>query len=121
MARGRSNRTPKNRETLVAALREGLSVGGSCVVAGISRRSYYDWRAEDPEFAAECDEAMDAGTDFLEDVARQRATESSDTLLIFLLKARRPEKYRETHKHELSGRIDSALTVVIGERQDGPQ
>jgi len=113
MARGRSNRTPKNRETLVAALREGLSVGGACTVAGISRRSYYDWRSEDPEFAAECDEAMDAGTDFLEDVARQRATESSDTLLIFLLKARRPEKYRERQETRHVGDEEQPVSITL--------
>ena len=41
--------------------------------------------------------AIDAGTDQLEDIARQRAAEQSDTLMIFLLKGRRPEKYRERH------------------------
>jgi len=36
----------------------------------------------------------------LEDVARKRATDSSDNLLIFLLKAMRPEVYREVVRNE---------------------
>lgn len=35
--------------------------------------------------------------------------EYSDTLMIFLLKAHRPEKYRENIKHEVSGEIISVL------------
>jgi hypothetical protein len=41
------------------------------------------------------DAARESGTDLLEDCARRRAIERSDTLLIFLLKARRPHVYRE--------------------------
>jgi hypothetical protein len=40
-------------------------------------------------------DALDTGTDLLEDEVLRRALEYSDTLLIFLLKARRPAKYRE--------------------------
>ena len=36
----------------------------------------------------------------LEAVARKRATESSDNLLIFLLKSMRPEVYREVVRNE---------------------
>lgn len=113
MARGRTIRTAKNRETLIAALREGLSVGGACTVAGIGRASYYEWRNADPEFAAEADEAIENGTDFLEDVARQRATDSSDTLLIFLLKARRPEKYRERQETRHVGDEEQPVSITL--------
>ena len=41
------------------------------------------------------DEAYEAGTDRLEDVAIQRAIDGSDTLLTLLLRSRRPERYRE--------------------------
>ena len=113
MARGRTSRTPKNRETIIAALREGLSVGGACAVAGMARNTYYDWRKADPEFAAEADEAIENGTDFLEDVARQRATDSSDTLLIFLLKARRPEKYRERAETRHVGDEEQPVSITL--------
>lgn len=63
-------------------------------------------------FAAQANDAIEAGMDELEDVARQRATDSSDTLLIFLLKARRPEKYRERHVVEGGGDKPIEITVT---------
>lgn len=59
--------------------------------------------------------------DHLEDVARERALADSDTLLIFMLKANRPAKYRDTQRLEHTGIDGTPLTVVITERPDGPQ
>lgn len=63
--------------------------------AGIDRRTAYFLRDQDSTFDAEWKAALDRGVDMLEDVAKKRAYEGSDTLLIFLLKAHRPERYRE--------------------------
>lgn len=63
--------------------------------SGIHRDTAYYERSRDPWFAEQWKEALDRGVDMLEDVARQRAYEGSDTLLIFLLKAKRAE-YRDT-------------------------
>ena len=98
MARGYTNRTPEKGERLLAKLSQGYSITAACNAESIGRKTYYDWRKSDPAFAASADEAIEAGTDLLEDAARRRAVapaNSSDTLLIFLLKSRRPEKYRE--------------------------
>lgn len=79
----------------------------ACNVEGIGRRTYYDWRETDPVFAQAADTAIEAGTDVLEDEAKRRAVglSGSDTLLIFLLKARRPDKYRERHTIDLNVKI----------------
>jgi hypothetical protein len=90
-----TNPTPKKGERLLAVLRVGGTVMAACQAERIHRSTYYAWRAADPEFAAQADDAIESGTDELEEIARQRAITGSDTLLIFLLKARRPEKYRE--------------------------
>lgn len=77
------------------ALRNSGNVRASCRAAGISRQSAYDFRGNDAPFATAWQEALDEAIDVLEAAARQRALHSSDTLLIFLLKAHRPEVYRE--------------------------
>lgn len=115
----RATRTPKKREAFLRALATTANVLRSCKAARVSRTAIYDWRAADEDFAKAWDTALDLGSDALEDEAVRRATEGtlkpvfhlgvkcgsireySDTLLIFLLKGRRPEKYRE--RHELSG------------------
>lgn len=104
MAR-RTVRTTKKakQQRLLDALRAGDAVGTAAAKAGIARSTFYAWRDEDAEFAAEADAAIEYGTDVLEDVAYRRAVMASDTLMIFLLKARRPERYRETTRHEHTG------------------
>jgi hypothetical protein len=78
------------------AFRDTGNVRASCQAAGIGRQTAYDWRDQYPPFAAQWDEAQEDAVDVLEAVALQRAKATSDTLLIFLLKAHRPDKYRDT-------------------------
>lgn len=121
--------TPKRRERFLAALADGYSVSKASDEAGLSRQSFYAARERDEDFAEEWDEAIEAGTDKLEDEARRRAHDGvdepafyqggicghvrkySDTLLIFLLKARRPDKYRERHSHEHTGKDGGPIEV----------
>lgn len=92
----RTKQTAKKREQFLAALRSNGTVFSACKAAGIGRATAYEWRTDDEAFRAAWDEALDDATDLLEDVAIRRAADGSDTLLIFLLKARRPEQYRDT-------------------------
>lgn len=105
VAQGRSLRTPEKGERLLAKLAQGYSVSAACKAEGIGRTAYYDWVKADPVFAQATTEAIERGTDVLEDVARTRAVKQSDTLLIFLLKARRPEKFKENVNVKHSGTI----------------
>lgn len=77
------------------ALRLHGIVTQAALDAGIHRDTAYFERSQDPEFAKEWEAALDRGVDMLEDVATKRAYEGDTTMLIFLLKHRRPEKYRE--------------------------
>lgn len=79
------------------------NISGAARVAGIGRRTVYDWLHSDPAFVAKYDEAQDEAIDGLEGEAFRRAFEGSDTLLIFLLKGAKPTKYRE--------RVDVSMDV----------
>lgn len=70
---------------------------------GYNRSTVYGWAKTDAEFAAAWRDIHEEFTDLLEATAQARAITGSDLLIIFLLKALRPEKYREQVKHELSG------------------
>ena len=99
----RTKRTPKRVQAILDALRGGDAIGTACARAGIGRSTFAEWRSADPVLDAQVDDAIEYGTDVLEDVARDRSIRHSDTLLIFLLKARRPDKYRETTR--ISGEV----------------
>jgi hypothetical protein len=77
------------------AFRNSCNVRASCEAAKISRTEAYDHRREDPEFASLWAQAEGDAIDILEHEAWTRGRAQSDTLLIFLLKAHRPDKYRE--------------------------
>lgn len=83
----------------LAALAESCNVTYSATVAGTTRKTAYAYRGSDPEFAAAWEDAEAQGVEALEMAARRRAMDTSDTLAIFLLKAHRPEKYRERVEH----------------------
>lgn len=110
----RTIRTPVKRKKFLDSLVEtGGNVSRSCLCAGVSKVAAYAWRNDDRDFATEWDEAVETGTEAMEEEARRRAyrgvdkpvfyqgeecgtiREYSDTLMIFLLKARKPDKYRE--------------------------
>jgi hypothetical protein len=96
----------------------------ACKKARIGRTTAYKIRDEDEEFAAAWDAALDDAADEMEEEAHRRAVkgvlkpvyqggkkvgsirEYSDTLLIFLLKGAKPEKFRERADVRHSGKID---------------
>lgn len=114
--------TPKKAAFLAAYAKLG-NVTSAAKVAKCDRPTVYVWRREDPGFATAMNEAAEEATEHLEAEARRRAVrgtlrpvfhqgeqcgvirEYSDTLLIFLLKGRKPETYRDNSKVEHSGGI----------------
>lgn len=110
----RTKRSAKKDEEIIELLRRGYSMTGACRAVGISRTTFAEWRKEDPAFAAAVEEAYRVdGTEYLEDVARGRAEENSDTLLIFLLKARNPEKYRERAETRHVGDEEQPVSITL--------
>lgn len=136
-ATSRASRAPKTRAKAVPksrkdwkpawleAFRKTGMVTAACRETGVGRRTVYNARV-DEEFAAAWDEVEHETTDAMEREAFRRAVEGttepvvsagkhvtdvqkySDTLLIFMLKSRRPEKFRENVKVEHGGEIKHA-------------
>lgn len=85
----------------------------SCRMALIDNQKHYRWLQNDPEYAAAFDKADHMAADYLIEQVRKRATEGekpSDLLLMFALKAKRPE-YRDHYQvsHEHSGTVTISL------------
>lgn len=99
---------PKKRAFLATYAQVG-NIRHACLAVGIARRTHYDWLETDPAYKAAFEQAGEDAADALEAEARRRAFEGSDTLLIFLLKGLRPERYRERYDHRLHGGDDAVL------------
>lgn len=117
----------KKRIFLAAYARSG-NISVAAEAAGIDRSTHYRW-LDDPVYAEVFEHAKEAAADYLEKVAWERATQgirkpvyqggklvgyttdTSDTLLIFLLKGLRPEKYVE--KLQLTGANGGKIQVEL--------
>jgi hypothetical protein len=91
-------------------LAAGWSVTHAAKRAGVNRQQFYEWRGMRDDFAAAWEQALQAGTDALEDEARRRAVDGWDEpvyqrgelaghirkydsqLIQFLLRARDPAR-----------------------------
>jgi len=123
-------RTPEIREAFLAELANTGSVSEACNRVGIGRKTAYEWKGDDEDFRVAWEKAYDLGTESLEDEAVRRArrgvdepvfykgnvcghiTRYSDNLLMFTLKGRRPEKFRDNSNVTLNGTL--SLEAVLG-------
>src|SRR6478672_6296642 len=88
---------PQKRAFLLAYV-TCFQVKKSARHAKVSHQLHYYWRATDPVYAEAFAVAKQLAIEGLEDEAVRRAREGdhpSDVLLIFLLKAAMPEKYKD--------------------------
>jgi len=120
------------RETFLEALSKAQPVTVACKMAHWYQPDVYRWRKQDPKFAEEWDAALAEGTGMLEQEGIRRALVGrelpvkdkdgniigtqlippSDTMLIFMLKARKPEVYRETYRHDITNSDNSLITFA---------
>jgi hypothetical protein len=131
--------TKDRRVAFLRALADSGIVTIAAKIAGITRARVYQVRKEDPDFAAAWDEAEEQAADALEAEAWRRAVDGvpeplvsagkivrdddgqpiairrySDTLLVTLLKARRPERFKDRSvvEHDISDRVADRLEAA---------
>lgn len=91
---GRQIVASKKRAFLAAYAQTG-NISYAAEAVGMHRNTHYRWLREDEDYVAAYEAAQFEVGDTLEAEAIRRAKENSDTLLIFLLKGFKPDKYKE--------------------------
>ena len=97
--------TPEKKKKFLEAFAEHWTVTDACKIVGISQKNAYNARHKDEEFAAGWKAVEESIGDMLEKEAIKRGLAKSDTLLIFLLKGNKPDKYKD--------RIDTNVSADI--------
>jgi hypothetical protein len=130
--RTNSRKLPETwKPQVLQAIARGMTVKDAAESVGVGRRTIYSAAEQDPAFAEGMHQAYDESADVLEAEARRRAVdgtvrkkfhdgqpiidpetgqqyierEYSDTLLIFLLKGRRPEVFGDRPKVDHGGKV----------------
>lgn len=107
----RTKMTALKKEEFLNELRKFPNVSKACRDVSVSRNTVYAHKKEDAEFSLLWDEALEEAIDAIEEEALNRATTGkSDTLLIFMLKALRPDKFKE--RSETKQVHDGSIKVV---------
>lgn len=124
------NIKPGWQDKFISSLARSGNVTIAAKSAGISRRNAYNERETDPDFEARWKDSLAQAADLLEEEARRRAVtgtlkpifykgdkcatvrEYSDTLLVLLLKAAKPEKYRDRSDITSNGETLKAYGLV---------
>jgi len=119
---------PAQKERYLRAIATAGTLAAGCRAARVSHNTVYAWREVDQEFALRENQARSSFADALEEAAVRRARDGierpvyqngqlvgyetlySDSLLWNLLKATRPEKYRE----RLDMNVSSVIKQVAG-------
>lgn len=119
---GKLKFTAARKKLFLEVLAETANVTRAAKAAGVTTWTAYEARKQDAAFADQWHEAVEEACDLMEAEALRRAVdgvakpvfyqgkqcgeiqEYSDTLLIFLLKAHRPEKFRDNARIELTGK-----------------
>ena len=90
-----------DKETFLKAIGKYGTILKGCELAGISRRTYERWAAEDEEFSKDVGRHRIMFSEYLEGVALYRVMNpekgiGTDAMLYNLLAANNPDKYRVT-------------------------
>ncbi|GAB6966359.1 hypothetical protein JCM25156A_03960 [Komagataeibacter kakiaceti JCM 25156] len=139
---GRDTHGTGQTRAFIEALRNAGNVSEACRLSGIGRVTAYRLRETDQSFAAEWDEALQIAMDSLELEAWRRGRDGydeyvtckdglvydqegnpvlqrrySDGLLTTLLKAHRPEKYRDRSTVDMNVNTDIAALIDEGRKR----
>ena len=111
------------KPAFLAYLRKMPNVTKAAKAAGVERKWTYKEREYDAQFAADWDDAIREAIDEIEALAIQNARAGDarwQTMMIFMLKSWKPDRYKETVQTELTGPGGGSLTINVVYADTGP-
>lgn len=136
MAENPTNPTQAAQQKFLKAFARHGNVTRAAKAARVDRSTPYDWQEKNEVFAAAWESAKGEAADVLEAEALRRAVtgtrkgiyhkgvlvatekQYSDALLTLLLKANRPDKFRERSSVDYNGKLDVGLKYLVGVSED---
>ena len=109
--------TAANKRALLVALSLGMNPGDGAEAVGVGRSTVFDWKQNDPEFAAAWEEARETSWDRAETKMYNLGMDGDVTALDKALKANRPEKWREA-RSESTTTTNIAVRMTLEESEE---
>lgn len=103
------------KDVFLSVLRQMPVIRVACERSGVSRKTVYQWRERDAEFAKAWDEAREDGIDRIEEHVMAQALNDNITAGIFLLKSLRRNVYGEKLEHSGTGGQPNPVRIYLPE------
>lgn len=103
--------TAERKAVFLDHFRDGLSLRQAARKAGVSAQTVYDHITADTDFAEAYTRAQDVNTEMLESTLHEVACAGHVGALLAVLKQRRPVRWRETTRTELTGKDGSPIEI----------
>lgn len=104
--------TPEDWQTVLQALQDGHTITAAARSVGATRQAVYERIYRDPDFKLAVQHCNAEGTDFFEDLLREKALDPRTGFLanISILKKRDPASWRDD---STQGRFQPTVNIVI--------
>ena len=107
------------RSKIIGALQVGADVKMAAAVVGCSARAIYGLRKRSEKFAQEMDDARAIADERIVKSLFDSARDGNVTAMIFWLKNRRPDQWRDRHDYEI--KKTEERRVYVAEFADGSE
>jgi hypothetical protein len=106
----------KKAKFIESFLKCGFNISKACDMAGIHRRTYYDWCEKDPGFLDNVRDSQERLVDNVEDALMDKIADGDTTSIIFFLKTKGKHRgYVEKQQTEHSGNVGVTFHIDLGE------
>lgn len=90
---------------------QGLYIKDIAAKMGVSVSTAYDWMNKNPEIAAAIKKGRDKSIDMVENALFKSAINGNVTAMIFYLKNRAPERYKDRVDNNINTDVDIKLKI----------
>jgi len=105
-------RIKKNQKEWLEAFKTQWTITGACRRIGINPDTYYEWAKKYPEFKKRKEEIEKEQIDFVEAKLYEAINEKNLGAIIFFLKCRGGEKWKERTVQKLEGEIKTKFELT---------
>ena len=111
-------KTKQTKKLLIEYLRKIPIIQLACEKSNVSRACYYKWRAADPDFTKQADEAIDEGVASINDLSEvQLLSEIKDRNMLAIQFWLRSRHKAYSNKVELSGKVKHEIDAWTPEKE----
>lgn len=113
----------KDKEAFIKSYKEHKTISAACEAANISRRTYYDWKEQDEEFAQAIIEVDEARIDYVENKLFENIDGNKTNEILFYLKTKGKNRgYVERQEHQIDGGFPTKIEIeIIDPNEDSNQ